>query len=50
MREETLEQPASLRSSYVAGSCATATNLMAACLLLGDIISDAVRIALPKGQ
>ncbi|ARG86264.1 cobalt-precorrin-5B (C(1))-methyltransferase [Pseudomonas aeruginosa] len=50
MREETPEQPAPLRSGYTTGSCATATSLAAARLLLGGTISDAVQIVLPKGQ
>ena len=49
MREETPEQPAPLRSGYTTGSCATATSLAAARLLLGGTISDAVQIVLPKG-
>ncbi|HCG0527633.1 TPA: cobalt-precorrin-5B (C(1))-methyltransferase [Pseudomonas aeruginosa] len=50
MREEPPEQPAPLRSGYTTGSCATATSLAAARLLLGGTISDAVQIVLPKGQ
>jgi cobalt-precorrin-5B (C1)-methyltransferase len=50
MREETPEQPAPLRSGYTTGSCATATSLAAARLLLGGIVSDAAEIVLPKGQ
>ncbi|MFP8981399.1 cobalt-precorrin-5B (C(1))-methyltransferase, partial [Pseudomonas aeruginosa] len=50
MREETPEQPAPLRSGYTTGSCATATSLAAARLLLGGTTSDAVQIVLPKGQ
>lgn len=50
MRDETPEQPAPLRSGYTTGSCATATSLAAARLLLGGVASDAVEIVLPKGQ
>ena len=50
MREETAEQPAPLRSGLTTGSCATATSLAAARLLLGDSASDAVQIVLPKGK
>ncbi len=50
MREETPEQPAPLRSGYTTGSCATATSLAAARLLLGGTISDAVQIVLPSSR
>src|SRR3990167_7193567 len=50
MRDETPEQPAPLRSGYTTGSCATATSLAAARLLLGGPALDAVEIVLPKGQ
>lgn len=50
MRDETPEQPAPLRSGYTTGSCATATSLAAARLLLGGAVLDAVEITLPKGQ
>jgi cobalt-precorrin-5B (C1)-methyltransferase len=50
MRDETPEQPAPLRSGYTTGSCATATSLAAARLLLGGPALDAVAIVLPKGQ
>ncbi|AZD06106.1 Cobalt-precorrin-5B (C1)-methyltransferase [Pseudomonas chlororaphis] len=50
MREETAEQPAPLRSGLTTGSCATATSLAAARLLLGGASSDAVEIVLPKGK
>lgn len=50
MRDETPEQPAPLRSGYTTGSCATATSLAAARLLLAGVAADAVEIVLPKGQ
>lgn len=50
MREETREQPAPLRSGLTTGSCATATSLAAARLLLSGTSSDAVSITLPKGK
>ena len=50
MREETREQPAPLRSGLTTGSCATATSLAAARLLLLGESSDAVSITLPKGK
>ncbi len=50
MRDETPEQPAPLRSGYTTGSCATATTLAAAKLLLTGVADDAVEIVLPKGQ
>ena len=50
MRDETPEQPAPLRSGYTTGSCATATCLAAARLLLTDEASERVEIVLPKGQ
>ncbi|PRA58265.1 MULTISPECIES: cobalt-precorrin-5B (C(1))-methyltransferase [Pseudomonas] len=50
MRDETAEQPAPLRSGLTTGSCATATSLAAARLLLGGVSSDAVQITLPKGK
>ena len=50
MRDETGEQPAPLRSGLTTGSCATATSLAAARLLLSGIRHDAVEITLPKGK
>lgn len=50
MRDETAEQPAPLRSGLTTGSCATATSLAAARLLLTGQASDAVQITLPKGK
>ncbi|PYB71624.1 cobalt-precorrin-5B (C(1))-methyltransferase [Pseudomonas sp. LB-090624] len=50
MREETREQPAPLRSGLTTGSCATATSLAAAKLLLTGQRDDAVAITLPKGK
>ncbi len=50
MRDETPEQPAPLRSGYTTGSCATATSLAAARLLLGGPAPDAAEITLPKGR
>ncbi|MDD1968835.1 cobalt-precorrin-5B (C(1))-methyltransferase [Pseudomonas putida] len=50
MREETAEQPAALRSGLTTGSCATATSLAAARLLLADETNDAIEITLPKGK
>ncbi|WP_028695555.1 cobalt-precorrin-5B (C(1))-methyltransferase [Pseudomonas cremoricolorata] len=50
MREETREQPAPLRSGLTTGSCATATSLAAARLLLTGHSADAVHITLPKGK
>lgn len=50
MRDETAEQPAPLRSGLTTGSCATATSLAAARLLLSGISHDAVHIVLPKGK
>ncbi|MEW9581472.1 cobalt-precorrin-5B (C(1))-methyltransferase [Paraburkholderia sp. DGU8] len=50
MREESPEQPAPLRSGYTTGSCATATSLAAARLLLAGVVSDVAEIVLPKGQ
>jgi len=50
MRDETAEQPAPLRSGLTTGSCATATSLAAARLLLTGEASDAVQITLPKGK
>ncbi len=50
MRDETPESPAPLKSGYTTGSCATATSLAAARLLLGGIVSDVAEIVLPKGQ
>jgi len=50
MREETREQPAPLRSGLTTGSCATATSLAAARLLLTGLRDDAVSITLPKGK
>ncbi len=45
MRDETAEQP-----GLTTGSCATATSLAAARLLLCGQVSDAVDIVLPKGK
>jgi cobalt-precorrin-5B (C1)-methyltransferase len=50
MREESPEQPAPLRSGYTTGSCATATSLAAARLLLAGVVSEIAEIVLPKGQ
>lgn len=50
MRDETAEQPAPLRSGLTTGSCATATSLAAARLLLDGTSADAVEIVLPKGK
>jgi cobalt-precorrin-5B (C1)-methyltransferase len=50
MRDETAEQPAPLRSGLTTGSCATATSLAAARLLLAGQANDAVQIVLPKGK
>ncbi len=50
MREETPEQPRPLRSGYTTGSCATATSLAAARLLLTGEALDAAQIALPKAR
>jgi cobalt-precorrin-5B (C1)-methyltransferase len=50
MREETPEASKPLRSGYTTGSCATATSLAAARLLLGGAPSDVADIVLPKGQ
>ncbi|QBF24967.1 cobalt-precorrin-5B (C(1))-methyltransferase [Pseudomonas tructae] len=50
MRDETREQPAPLRSGLTTGSCATATSLAAARLLLAGQSDDAVHITLPKGK
>ncbi|MBA1202970.1 cobalt-precorrin-5B (C(1))-methyltransferase [Pseudomonas capeferrum] len=50
MREETREQAAPLRSGLTTGSCATATSLAAARLLLTGQCDDAVQIILPKGK
>ncbi|WP_087654510.1 cobalt-precorrin-5B (C(1))-methyltransferase [Caballeronia terrestris] len=50
MRDETPEQPATLRSGYTTGSCATATSLAAARLLLCGEASERAEITLPKGQ
>jgi len=50
MREETPEQARPLRSGYTTGSCATATSLAAARLLLAGVGSDRADIVLPKGQ
>lgn len=50
MREETPEHPAPLRSGYTTGSCATATSLAAARLLLAGVVSEVAEILLPKGQ
>lgn len=50
MRDETAEQPAPLRSGLTTGSCATATSLAAARLLLTAEVNDAIEITLPKGK
>ncbi|EIK96511.1 cobalt-precorrin-6A synthase [Pseudomonas sp. M47T1] len=50
MRDETAEQPAPLRSGLTTGSCATATSLAAARLLLTGQVLDAAQITLPKGK
>lgn len=50
MRDETAEQPAPLRSGFTTGSCATATSLAAAHLLLTQDACDAIEITLPKGK
>ncbi|MBF8740533.1 MULTISPECIES: cobalt-precorrin-5B (C(1))-methyltransferase [Pseudomonas] len=50
MREETREKAAPLRSGLTTGSCATATSLAAARLLLTGEPADAVGITLPKGK
>lgn len=50
MRDETPEQPAPLRSGYTTGSCATATSLAAARLLLAGVVSNVAEIVLPRGQ
>jgi cobalt-precorrin-5B (C1)-methyltransferase len=50
MRDETAEQLAPLRSGLTTGSCATATSLAAARLLLDGTSTDAVEIVLPKGK
>ncbi|AZO85848.1 cobalt-precorrin-5B (C(1))-methyltransferase [Stutzerimonas stutzeri] len=50
MRDETAELPAPLRSGLTTGSCATATSLAAARLLLAGVTADAVDIVLPKGK
>src|ERR1044072_7192599 len=50
MREETPQHPAPLRSGYTTGSCATATSLAAARLLLAGVVSEVAEIVLPKGQ
>ena len=50
MRDETPEQPAPLRTGLTTGSCATATSLAAARLLLADQVSEHADITLPKGR
>lgn len=50
MRDETGEQPAPLRSGLTTGTCATATSVAAARLLLRGEQLDAVDIVLPKGK
>jgi cobalt-precorrin-5B (C1)-methyltransferase len=50
MRAETPEERRPLRSGYTTGSCATATSLAAARLLLSGVTSDVAEIVLPKGQ
>ena len=44
------DEPRPLRSGYTTGSCATATSLAAARLLLAGVDSDCAEIVLPKGQ
>src|SRR5471030_891103 len=50
MRDETPEQPAPLRTGLTTGSCATATSLAAARLLLAGRVSEHADITLPKRQ
>ncbi|WP_091910535.1 cobalt-precorrin-5B (C(1))-methyltransferase [Chitinasiproducens palmae] len=50
MRDESPERPAPLRTGLTTGSCATATALAAARLLLGMDPGEASEIVLPKGQ
>jgi cobalt-precorrin-5B (C1)-methyltransferase len=50
MRDETGERAAPLRTGLTTGSCATATSLAAARLLLAGQACDAVDIVLPKGK
>ena len=50
MRDDTPEQPAPLRTGLTTGSCATATSLAAARLLLAGLVSEHADITLPKGQ
>jgi len=50
MRDETPEEARPLRSGYTTGSCATATSLAAARLLLTGMSSEVADIVLPKGQ
>lgn len=50
MREETNEQQRPLRFGYTTGSCATATSLAAAQLLLTGKSSSKSTIDLPRGQ
>ncbi|GGM02147.1 cobalt-precorrin-5B C(1)-methyltransferase [Pseudomonas asuensis] len=50
MREESPERKGPLRSGFTTGSCATATSLAAARLLLLGEPSDALTIDLPKGE
>jgi cobalt-precorrin-5B (C1)-methyltransferase len=50
MRNETPEQPAPLRTGLTTGTCATATCLAAATLLLEGKAMDAVQVTLPKGR
>lgn len=50
MRDETPEQPAPLRTGLTTGSCATATSLAAAQLLLAGRVSEHADITLPKGH
>jgi cobalt-precorrin-5B (C1)-methyltransferase len=50
MRDETAEQATPLRSGYTTGSCATATSLAAARLLLAGVSGEHAEITLPKGQ
>lgn len=49
MREESPERKGPLRSGFTTGSCATATSLAAARLLLRGETFDALTIDLPKG-
>jgi hypothetical protein len=50
MRDETAEQPAPLRSGLTTGSCATATSLAAARLLLGGTSAMPCRSSCPRAS